>query len=108
MVTGVDDRSWTAHAFLDTYHDGGESKRDVHFYAATAAAGDNVVDPLTGEVMNKNNAEVADAREYFLRVMGASMASVRDEWVAAGMTLLKRIKALVSSFRPRHGVDTSL
>lgn len=106
MVTGVDDRSWTAHAFLDTYHDGGESKRDVHFYEA---AGDGAVDPLTGQAIDKN-AEVADAREYFLRVMEASVGNVKDEWLSAGLTLIKRIKALVSALLPclAKGVMTDL
>ncbi|KAK0704464.1 hypothetical protein B0H67DRAFT_497304 [Lasiosphaeris hirsuta] len=92
-VTGVDNGYWTAYAFFDTYHDGGESKRDVQFYESTK--GRAIVDPLAGG-RYESNPPVWAAREYFLQVLEACVRDVKSEWRNVALSLLKKIKPYVS------------
>ncbi|KAK3339728.1 hypothetical protein B0T25DRAFT_618264 [Lasiosphaeria hispida] len=88
-VTGVDNGYWTAYAFFDTYHDGGESKRDVQFYELTK--GRAIVDPLAGG-RYESNPPIWTAREYFLRIMEACVRDIKSEWRNVALSLLKKIK----------------
>ncbi|KAK1751401.1 hypothetical protein QBC47DRAFT_464121 [Echria macrotheca] len=105
MLTGVDDTHWTAHAFLDTYHDGGDSPRDVKFYQVRGDGngGGKKVDPLMGSGLGAEGEEeeVVDAREYFLRVVGNVVADVAGEWAGGVNTVVKRVRGLMR--QPANG-----
>ncbi|KAK0703953.1 hypothetical protein B0T26DRAFT_794513 [Lasiosphaeria miniovina] len=93
MVTGMDNRFWTAYGFFDTYHDGGESKHDLSFYEP--AEGEINTDPLTGG-RYASDSPIRTAREYFLRVMESCVNDAKDEWLNVGHSLLRTIKPYVS------------
>lgn len=84
IVTGFDERSWIAIAFIDTYYDGENSLESVECHAQKTEAsiqGDSrvLMDPFT---LGETNADrpIWKPREYFLRILECRIRQIRFEW----------------------------
>lgn len=95
LVTGVDQWSWTAFAFVDNYYEGPGNAESVEHYINQGQLGARF-DPLT---KGRYEAEppVWRPREYFLRVLETRVKQVKREWYNTVFCILQKIEAHVGS-----------
>lgn len=79
LVSGVDQFSWTAYLFVDTYHKGKVNEESPTTYDEGAKANGLYLDPLT-HGRHDANMPVWSPREYFVQVLDARLDQVQQEW----------------------------
>lgn len=93
LVTGVDNWSWTAYTFVDTYYKGLDNSESVESYVDRQMDGYGP-DPLTAG-RYPNDRPVWRPREYFLRVFESRVDQVKQEWYNTVSTLLQQTEPYV-------------
>jgi hypothetical protein len=95
LVTGVDNRFWTAYSFADVYFKTPACSETAEYYQEANE------EPHSGGKDGANQI-IWDAREFFLRILACRMEQVREEWNNVVSQLLQHIEPYVCSLiRPR-------
>lgn len=88
LVTGIDDRFWTAYCFVDVYFkDDGHTERVKYYNASKDDPHSCGKFPLDPPIWNP--------REYFLRALVGRMEQVKQEWNNAVFQFLHKIEPVV-------------
>jgi hypothetical protein len=88
LVTGIDNRFWTAYSIADVYFKTSACSETAEYYHQANE------DPHSGGKDSANQV-IWDAREFFLRILAYRMEQVREEWNNVVSQLLKNIEPYV-------------
>jgi hypothetical protein len=88
LVTGIDNRFWTAYSIADVYFKTSDCSETAEYYHGANE------DPHSG---GKDGAKqvIWDAREFFLRILACRMEQVREECNNVVSQLLKNIEPFI-------------
>lgn len=89
LVTGIDNRFWTAYSFADVYFKTPNCSETAEYYHQANE------DPHSGG-KDAANQIIWDAREFFLRILACRVEQVREEWNNVISQLLQNIEPHVS------------
>ncbi|KAI0526287.1 hypothetical protein F5B22DRAFT_585158 [Xylaria bambusicola] len=99
LVAGLDDSSYIGYGFVDTYHNGPESKGSVKEYHETSnTPGHYPMDPLSGGMLRANR-PIWSPRLYFLRVLELRIEEVKEEWANSVFMLQKKTRAYIQDYQ---------
>lgn len=108
MITGLDHWSWTAYAFIDTYHEDPELGKgeSIDDYEDTGAC---ALDPLIAGQKSRGQMELTfDPRTYFLIVLRHRVHQFSEEWNNTVEVVAQKIEDFVQPPVPRtplyHGL----
>ena len=88
LVTGIDNRFWTAYSFADVYFKTPDCSETAEYYHQANE------DPHSGGKDGPNQV-IWDAREFFLRILACRVEQVREEWNNVVSQLLQHIEPYV-------------
>jgi hypothetical protein len=95
LVTGIDNRVWTAYCFVDTYFKEKPHNESVEFFHSQKK------DPHSGGKANLEK-PVWFPRLYFLRTLAFRLEQVKEEWNNVVFQHLQHMKPYVSQSPRRH------
>jgi len=99
LVSGIDQWSWVAYAFVDTYYKGANNTESATFYRDSileeTESGGVKPDALSGGRLDANR-PVWWPKEYFLRVLEPRVEQVKQEWLNTVSRLLSAVELYVS------------
>ncbi|KAM5349660.1 hypothetical protein ACJ41O_006165 [Fusarium nematophilum] len=96
LVTGLDQESWVAYLFLDTYYQGTASSESVTYYHRKGEDGGQLYkpDPLTAGTCNAQK-PIWTPREYFLIVYECRLKQVRHALHNLASRLLLKLEPYI-------------
>ncbi|KAJ3571813.1 hypothetical protein NPX13_g5253 [Xylaria arbuscula] len=90
LVAGLDDSSYIAYAFVDTYHNGPDSDESVKdYHEKSNTQGHYAMDPLSGGTLDADR-PVWSPRLYFLRVLELRIEQVKEEFANSVFMIQKK------------------
>ncbi|KAI1335662.1 hypothetical protein F5Y15DRAFT_243280 [Xylariaceae sp. FL0016] len=111
LVSGLDDYSWIAYSFVDTFHNkcqsgetGNEDEDSVLYHHERETTHGLVpLDPLSGGSLRADRPEW-NPRMYFLRVLESRIEQVKHEWI----NIVSQIQKKTCKYTQDYQVSTNL
>ncbi|KAI1367186.1 hypothetical protein F5Y08DRAFT_299078 [Xylaria arbuscula] len=107
LVAGLDDSSYIAYAFVDTYHNGPDSDESVKdYHEKSNTQGHYAMDPLSGGTLDADR-PVWSPRLYFLRVLELRIEQVKEEFANSVFMIQKKTLPYIQDYQVPKDVYSS-